>query len=169
MVDLEQEVQELRRLSPRLAELADLVQELLVPAAKRDDERLKELLDDYDSYYSPGWEDKLENDSARRLPVLKVVFDDAERTLVYVDPHTGEAVGAYDASGRRLRWLYHGLHSLDFAGFYAARPLWDLIVLPLMIGGVAMSVTCTWIGYKWLRRKLRKPGPQKRRVVSAAS
>ena len=48
VVDLEQEVQELRRLSPRLAELADLVQELLVPAAKRDDERLKQLLDDYD-------------------------------------------------------------------------------------------------------------------------
>jgi DNA repair exonuclease SbcCD ATPase subunit len=48
VVDLEQEVQELRRLSHRLAELADLVQELLVPAATRDDERLKELLDDYD-------------------------------------------------------------------------------------------------------------------------
>ena len=41
-------VQELRRLSPRLAELADLVLELLVRAAKLDDERLKELLDDYD-------------------------------------------------------------------------------------------------------------------------
>ena len=48
VVDLEQEVQELRRLSQRLAELADLVQELLVPAATRDDERLKALLDDYD-------------------------------------------------------------------------------------------------------------------------
>ena len=48
VVDLEQEVQELRRLSPRLAELADLGQELLVPAAKRYDERLKELLDGYD-------------------------------------------------------------------------------------------------------------------------
>jgi hypothetical protein len=48
VLDLEQEVQELRRLSHRVAELADLVQELLVPAAKRDDERLKELLDDYD-------------------------------------------------------------------------------------------------------------------------
>jgi uncharacterized protein DUF6752 len=48
VVDLEQEVQELRRLSSRLAELADVVQELLVPAATRNDERLKELLDDYD-------------------------------------------------------------------------------------------------------------------------
>lgn len=48
VVDLEQEVQELRRQSSRLAELADLVQELLVPAAKRDDERVRQLLDDYD-------------------------------------------------------------------------------------------------------------------------
>jgi hypothetical protein len=117
-----------------------------------------ELLEDYDSYYYPGWEDKLENDTARRLPVLKIAFDDVERTLVYVDPHTGEAVGAYDTSGRSLRWLYHGLHSLDFAGFYAARPLWDLIVLPFMLGGAAMSVTGTWIGYRWLKRKVRKPG-----------
>lgn len=49
VLDLEQEVQELRRLSHRIAELSDLVQELLVPAAKRDDERVKELLDKYDA------------------------------------------------------------------------------------------------------------------------
>ena len=48
LVDLEKEVQELRRLSHRLAELTDLVQELLVPAARRDDERVRELLDEYD-------------------------------------------------------------------------------------------------------------------------
>ena len=48
VADLEQEVQELRRLGHRLAELTDLVQELLVPAASRDDERVRELLDRYD-------------------------------------------------------------------------------------------------------------------------
>ncbi len=36
------------RLSHRLAELTDLVQEILVPAVGRDDERLRRLLDDYD-------------------------------------------------------------------------------------------------------------------------
>jgi hypothetical protein len=48
VADLEKEVQELRRLSHRLAELTDLVQEILVPAVGRDDERLRRLLDDYD-------------------------------------------------------------------------------------------------------------------------
>lgn len=44
---LEAEVQETRRFSRRLAEIADVVEEVLVPAAKRDDERLRHLLDEY--------------------------------------------------------------------------------------------------------------------------
>lgn len=43
----EDEVQELRRLNRRLAEIADIVQEVLVPAANRDDEHIRKLLDDY--------------------------------------------------------------------------------------------------------------------------
>ncbi|HEV8056435.1 MAG TPA: DUF6752 domain-containing protein [Nocardioidaceae bacterium] len=45
--ELEQEVQEQRVLNRRLAELADIVQELLLPAVHRDDERLAALMDDY--------------------------------------------------------------------------------------------------------------------------
>lgn len=45
---LEQDAQEARRLSRRIAELTDLVQELLVPAASRDDARLRELLERYE-------------------------------------------------------------------------------------------------------------------------
>lgn len=44
---LEAEVQETRRFSRRLAEIADLVEEVLVPAANRDDDRLRHLLDEY--------------------------------------------------------------------------------------------------------------------------
>lgn len=44
---LEAEVQELRRLNRRTAELADIVQEVLVPAADRDDERVRRLLEKY--------------------------------------------------------------------------------------------------------------------------
>jgi cell shape-determining protein MreC len=47
VVELENEVQENRRLNRRLAELTDVVQELLVPIAQRDDKRLQELLDKY--------------------------------------------------------------------------------------------------------------------------
>lgn len=46
---LDEEVQEARRMNRRLAELTDVVQELLLPAAQRDDERLRERLDSYTS------------------------------------------------------------------------------------------------------------------------
>ena len=41
--ELEDEVQECRQLSVRLAELTDLVTELLVPLARRDDDALDEV------------------------------------------------------------------------------------------------------------------------------
>ena len=45
--ELEAEVQECRQLNLRLAELTDLVQELLLPVAQRDEERLSELVERY--------------------------------------------------------------------------------------------------------------------------
>ncbi len=44
---LEEEVQELRRLHRRVAEIADVVQEVLLPAADRDDERIRRVLNEY--------------------------------------------------------------------------------------------------------------------------
>ena len=44
---LEDEVQELRALNLRLAELTDIVTELLLPVAQRDETRLRELLARY--------------------------------------------------------------------------------------------------------------------------
>lgn len=44
---LEQEVQEQRALSMRVAQLTDIVQELLIPVADRDEQRLRELLEQY--------------------------------------------------------------------------------------------------------------------------
>jgi hypothetical protein len=45
--DLEAEMQEHRQLNVRLAELTDIVQELLLPVAQRDQERLDEVLAKY--------------------------------------------------------------------------------------------------------------------------
>lgn len=44
---LEAEVQETRRLNRRVAELTDVMEEVLVPAANRDDERLQHALRSY--------------------------------------------------------------------------------------------------------------------------
>jgi hypothetical protein len=44
---LEREVQETRRLHQRLAELTDVVTEVLVPAADRDDDKIRAVLTKY--------------------------------------------------------------------------------------------------------------------------
>ncbi len=46
---LEAEVQESRRLHRRVAELTDIVQELLLPAAQRDEAKVRDLLQRYSS------------------------------------------------------------------------------------------------------------------------
>ena len=47
VAELEEEVQEARRLHRRLAEITDVVEELLLPAAQRDESRLRERLQSY--------------------------------------------------------------------------------------------------------------------------
>jgi len=44
---LEDEVQECRQLNLRLAELTDVVQEMLLPAAERDEARIAQVMDKY--------------------------------------------------------------------------------------------------------------------------
>lgn len=47
--ELEAEIQECRRLNRRLAELTDVVQELLIPLADRDQDKVREQLARYSS------------------------------------------------------------------------------------------------------------------------
>lgn len=45
VADLEADLAEMRRHQMRLAELADIVQELVVPMASRDEERIREAIE----------------------------------------------------------------------------------------------------------------------------
>lgn len=49
VAELEQEIQETRKLNQRLSDLIDVVTEILVPVADRDDERMREALARLDS------------------------------------------------------------------------------------------------------------------------
>src|SRR2546428_239230 len=70
-----------------------------------------QLLSEYDSYYRP-------NERGAPLPVLRVKFSDPDATWVYVDPRMGQAVRRLTRRQRLERWIYHGLHSLDFNFWY---------------------------------------------------
>jgi hypothetical protein len=46
------------------------------------------------------------------------------------------------------------MHSFDFPGINNKRPLWDLVLLPLMIGGTIAAFTGTWLGLRRVRRMI---------------
>jgi hypothetical protein len=108
-----------------------------------------ELLRDYDSYYYA-------RNGAAPLPVLRVKFDDPDATWVYVDPRKSELVALTHRSSRIERWLFNGLHSLDFAFWYDKRPLWDIGMILLSLGALATSGIGMYLGFKRLRRDLAR-------------
>ena len=132
--------------------LPQLTREPLVEAARRamPGHQIKQVewLTEYDSYYT-------DRHGEKRLPMLRVRFDDPQETWLHVDPHSARIFESYVATSRLERWLYHGLHSLDFPLLYKYRPLWDIVVLFLMAGGGALCVTSVWIGWKRLRKGWR--------------
>ena len=119
------------------------------------------LLHEYDSYYySRG--------GRAPLPVLRVKLADPLETWVYVDPAAGEILAEVNRHNRVERWLYNGLHSLDFAFWYDKRPLWDLGVIVLSLGGLAGSAIGLWLGLKRLRRDAARLLARRRARVAGA-
>jgi hypothetical protein len=105
------------------------------------------MIDQYDAYYR-------DRTRERPLPVIYVRMNDAVGTRYYVDPGTATVVAQYSARGWVNRWLYNGLHSLDFPWLYNYRPLWDIVVITLMLGGTAICITSLVLTYRVLARKV---------------
>ena len=102
-------------------------------------------LTSYDSYYS-------DRAAERPLPVLRVKYADADQTWLYFSSRDGALLQRETASGRPIRWLYRGLHSLDFPGLYEAGWMWDVVIVALSIGGLLLSMTSVIVGWRFLRR-----------------
>ena len=116
-------------------------------------------LQEYDGYYYD-----LRN--ARPLPVLRVRYADENATWLYLDPERGGIVQRSGKVSRLRRWLYQGLHSLDFPFLYYQRPLWDIVVVALSIGGTVLSFTTMVPAWRRLRRHWRalmawRPAPRR--------
>ena len=109
------------------------------------------LLDRYDAYYySVG------TGARRRLPVLRLTFDDPETRLLYVDPHTGAIVRAYDTHAKVMRWAVMGLHCLDFPFLIRNRPAWDITIIALSLGGLLLSATGVVMSWRRIRPRRRR-------------
>ena len=101
----------------------------------------------YDAYY-------YDRTGGRHLPALRAKFDDPDGTWLYLDSTDGSIALAEVRGSRAERWLYQGLHSLDFPGLYQSRWAWYPLIIGLSLGGVALSLTSLVIGWRVLRAKL---------------
>jgi hypothetical protein len=113
-------------------------------------------IDQYDRYY-------LDRKRERPLPVIRVELNDPDRTRYYINPKTARVIAGYTAGSWMNRWLYHGLHSLDFPWLYNYRPLWDIVVITFMVGGTALCVTSLVLAWRVLGRTLRSLIPDRAR------
>lgn len=109
-------------------------------------------LEHYDNYYYGRQPHNMSGHIERRLPVLRVEFDDPGHTWVHLDPHTASVFNRLDHTSRVRRWLFNFLHSFDLRGFVDNRPLWDLTLILLSIGGLVLCVSGIVIGWRRLRR-----------------
>lgn len=116
------------------------------------------LLDRYDSYY-------YDRSGALPLPVLRARYSDEVQTWLYFDPARGAVVQKEERRTRVDRWLYHGLHSLDLPFLYYQRPLWDVVLIALSIGGIVSTVTIALPAWRRIRRTVRISTP---RVLDAS-
>lgn len=103
-------------------------------------------LEQFDSYW-------YKHHSDRKLPVLRVGFDDADNSWFHIDPVTGDILGRTDDGRRSYRWLFNALHSLDFPLLLNTRPAWDIVVWLLSLAGMIVSVSGIVIGWRRLRRR----------------
>jgi len=107
------------------------------------------LLRKYDSYY-------YDRTSSRPLPVWRFQYSDDAQTWLYFDPARGQVIQKHDRRTRLNRWLYKGLHSLDFPFLIDKRPLWDAVVIGLSLGGILLALTSLVPAWYRLRRLARR-------------
>lgn len=129
------------------------------------------LLTADDLYYYLREPHTMTGGSKPPLPVLRLKFDDAQSTWLHLDPRSGAVINQLDARRRLNRWLFAFLHSWDWPALLALRPLWDVWMIVLSLGGLLVSATGVVIGVRRLARKLghRPAAVVPRRPARAAS
>jgi hypothetical protein len=110
----------------------------------------------YDTYYYAR------HGREMHLPVWRVRFDDPDHSVVYLNTVTGMPVGFVDREERKWRWARDALHDLDLPGLNGRRPIWDVVLLTLMIGGTFIASSGVWLLTRRLARMTARRSPEHR-------
>ena len=110
----------------------------------------QQRLEDYDAYYYSH------HKRLRPLPILRIKFSDPESTWFHIDVTTGKILERLSYKDRLERWLFNGLHSLDFSMLINNRPVWDALVLSLCCLGLLFSVTSIVLAWRNLGEHIKE-------------
>lgn len=111
------------------------------------------MLHEYDAYYVKRGPASMYGGDERRLPVLRVAYEDKGNTWAHLDVYTGQLVSSLDRSQRTGRWLFNFLHSWDLPSMLDTQWMRDAVLVLLGSGGVLLSATATVLGVRRLRKR----------------
>ncbi|PRB81549.1 sodium:proline symporter [Pseudomonas sp. MYb185] len=113
-------------------------------------------LERFDSYYFARDAQSMYGFQSRPLPVLRVRFEDAEQTWIYLDPASGEMVARHDQRQRIGRWLFNLLHSWDWQPLLERPLLREALIIVFSLGGLVICLSGTVLGWRRLRPRRRR-------------
>lgn len=123
-------------------------------------------LEAYDAYYYPRGEASMYGGQPKRLPLLRLAFDDPGHSWVQIDPYSGAVLDVLDDNRRVGRWLFNLLHSWDWQPLLERPLLREVLIIAFSLGGLAISVSGVVIGWRRLRPRRR---PVRSRVPARAT
>lgn len=107
-----------------------------------------QLITEYEDYYLP-WKRDLS------LPAYKVMVQDADQSLYYINPTNGEY--KYLNYNRKVRkWMFFGLHYFHIKWLVDRPVLWTITLWTLTLGCLVVSLTGVWLSGRYIKRKYKK-------------
>ena len=91
------------------------------------------------------------------LPAARIRLADEQDTTWYLDPASGRVLARIDNANRLHRWVFNGLHRLDFPPLAALPALREAVITLLCLLGITLASTGCVLG--WRRLRHRKPTP----------
>lgn len=119
-----------------------------------------EWLEQEDFHYYARSEPSLYSHLPRRLPMLRVRFDDPDATWLHIDPYSGTVIEQLDQRRRAVRWVFKLLHSWDWLPLLQRPLLRDGLLLAFSAGMLAIAVSGVLLGWRRLRGRPRRVRPR---------
>ncbi|MCQ4326008.1 sodium:proline symporter [Stutzerimonas stutzeri] len=113
-------------------------------------------LEQEDFHYYTRAEPSLYSQLPRRLPLLRVRFDDPAATWLHLDPYSGMVIEQLDQRRRAVRWAFKLLHSWDWLPLLERPLLRDGLLLAFSTGVLVISLSGVLLGWRRLRPRARR-------------